>query len=307
MRPIFMELRHLRYFVAVAEERHFGRAAERMNVAQPAVSEQIRRLEQELGVQLLTRSPRQVSVTDAGETLLEDARRLLELADDARATMRSWRAASGPRLRLGYVPDSLLSTLPTALRNLRRSGAVGRVELREDDPRRLLADVRAGRLDAAVVPLPAPISGLQVRTIGFEKVAVAHADGSPEASRDLAGLQNVTVRILTRALNPSFFDAITAGFRVAGVAPTVLEVDTRSIERLLLEVAADSGVALLPASVTERLVPPPGLRFSPLNDPEVGCPIGLVTAPSDVPSPVLAALHQQITIGEHTRALAAVA
>src|ERR1700756_5605583 len=102
-----MELRHLRYFVAVAEELHFRRAAERLHVAQPAVSEQVRKLEDELGVRLLHRTQRSVSLTDAGAAMLDEARMVLQQADRAVAAARDARESAAVRLRVGYLPDSL--------------------------------------------------------------------------------------------------------------------------------------------------------------------------------------------------------
>src|ERR1700704_4559581 len=110
-----MELRHLRYFVAVAEELHFRRAAERLHVAQPAVSEQIRKLEDELGVKLLNRTQRSVSLTDAGAAMLPEARLVLQQAEVATQAARSASARTTSRLRIGYVSASLPSSVPRAL------------------------------------------------------------------------------------------------------------------------------------------------------------------------------------------------
>src|SRR5690348_13786257 len=115
-----MELRHLRYFVAVAEELHFRRAAERLHVAQPAVSEQVRKLEDELGVRLLERTQRSVSLTDAGAAMLEEARRVLHQAERAIAVARNARDIAGTRLRVGYLADSLPPMMPRALQHLQR-------------------------------------------------------------------------------------------------------------------------------------------------------------------------------------------
>src|SRR3954464_2514453 len=113
-----MELRHLRYFVAVAEELHFRRAGERLYVAQPAVSEQIRKLEAELGVRLFDRTHRSVHLTEPGKALLAEARRVLRLAEAAQHAARNASERMRDRLRIGYVPDALPSSVPRALRHL---------------------------------------------------------------------------------------------------------------------------------------------------------------------------------------------
>src|ERR1700722_6286668 len=100
-----MELRHLRVFVGVADELHFGRAADRLHLTQPAVSGHIRHLEGELGVRLLERSARHVSLTDAGVPFLQDAQRIVSRADAAATSVRAWRQGNRPRLRIGYVDD----------------------------------------------------------------------------------------------------------------------------------------------------------------------------------------------------------
>src|SRR4051812_49688685 len=111
-----MELRHLRYFTAVAEELHFRRAAERLHVAQPAVSEQVRKLEHELGVKLFDRTQRSVSLTVAGAAFLEEAKRVLRSADVAMQAAPSAGETAGMRLRIGYLADSLPGGGPPGLR-----------------------------------------------------------------------------------------------------------------------------------------------------------------------------------------------
>ena len=114
-----MELRHFRYFVAVAEGFHFRRAAERLQLAQPAVSEQIRKLEEELGVRLFDRTQRSVSLTDAGAALLDEARRVLQQAEIARMAAQNARDRATTRLRIGHLPDSLPGSVSRAMQVFR--------------------------------------------------------------------------------------------------------------------------------------------------------------------------------------------
>ena len=168
--PAVMELRHLRYFVAVAEELHFRRAAERLHVAQPAVSEQIRKLEAEIGVQLLARDQRSVALTPAGAAMLEEARRVLRQAEDAQRAAREAHDRALGRLRVGYVPDALPAAVPRLLRRF----AAQRAGRRRDARGRPLAAAARGRaraagIDMAVVCLPAPVAGLRAVRIAHER------------------------------------------------------------------------------------------------------------------------------------------
>ena len=156
-----MELRHLRYFVAVAEELHFRRAAERLHVTQPAVREQVRKLEAELGVQLFDRTLRRVVLTDAGVAFVEEARRVLRQAEVACWAARDADERARMRLRIGVLQDALPAAVPAALRDVATSLPAVRVDIESAPALRLVEDVRAGRLDAAVTSLPAPTSGLR--------------------------------------------------------------------------------------------------------------------------------------------------
>src|SRR4051812_31858366 len=168
-----MELRHLRYFVAVAEELHFRRAAERLHVAQPAVSEQIRKLEDELGVRLLDRTQRRVSLTVSGAAMLEEARRVLQQADIAQQAARNAHDHATMRLRIGYLPGSLPPSIPRSLHLLAADAPLVEAKLETGSSMGLVEAVRAERLDAAVVALPAPTRGLHVTPLGGQRVVAA--------------------------------------------------------------------------------------------------------------------------------------
>jgi DNA-binding transcriptional LysR family regulator len=149
---IAMELRHLRYFVAIAEERSFTRAAERLWVAQPGLSSQIRRLETELGVRLFIRHTRGVDLTDAGELFLERARATLTAADVARATGRDFEAGVVGTLRLGLAAETPALVTPSLLAAFAHSHPDVEITAVESYGGTLLRDLRDGRLDAVIAP-----------------------------------------------------------------------------------------------------------------------------------------------------------
>jgi DNA-binding transcriptional LysR family regulator len=275
-----MELRHLRVFVAVAEELHFGRAAVRLHLTQPAVSGHIRQLEGELGVQLLRRSARYVALTDAGAAFLEDARRIVTRADAATTSVRSWRQGNPPRLRIGYVDDGFPRALPIALRRMACAAGAPHVQLTRGDPEDLVAQVRDEALDAAIVPLPASVRGLRVAAFAYEHAAVAVSVGLLDGHEDEIPLEIVAQGIVLarpRRANPGFYDAVLAAFRTAGIASPILEVDGVSIEQLLLQVAAGPGMALVPNSVADRFrTPRVGLRRLAHSSP-IGCELAIVS------------------------------
>jgi DNA-binding transcriptional LysR family regulator len=275
-----MELRHLRYFVAVAEELHFRRAAERLYVAQPAVSEQVRKLEQELGVRLFDRTQRSVSLTTAGAALLEEARGVLRQADVAMAAARGARDHATMRLRIGYLPDSVPSALPRALRQLSASARRVRVDLEAGPALRLIEDLRARRLDAVVSSLPAPTRGLRVtplaRQHAIAAVPVTHAQ-AVECAIVLDWLTRERLVVLPRDANPAFHNGVVAMCHDAGLSPSFMEV--ASVDLALLAVAAGSGVALLPETVAERHIGP-GVRFMPIQGSEPAFQSAVLTDPA---------------------------
>jgi DNA-binding transcriptional LysR family regulator len=284
-----VELRHIRYFVAVAEELHFRRAAERLHVAQPAVSEQIRKLEDELGVRLLNRSQRSVSVTDAGAAFLVEARRVVQQAEQARQAARNARNGAHARLRIGYVPASLPASVSSAVQRLGEAMANLQTTLVPGSGLELLDAVRAAELDAAIVSLPAPTKGLRLTSLGVQRVVAALPVGHP-ASDDpplrLEAIAGGPIVVLRRDANPPFYDAVLSVCRAAGASPQLFEISDGDVERLLLAVAAGAGVGLVPDSMRERYVAS-GVRFVALdtdNEPSVPSVVATRTDSTHMPT-----------------------
>jgi DNA-binding transcriptional LysR family regulator len=276
-----MELRHLRYFVAVAEELHFRKAAERLHVAQPAVSEQVRKLEQELGVMLFNRTQRSVALTAAGTALLEEARHVLRHAEVAQQAARNAGDRASTRLRIGYLPDSLPASVPRALRHLARSAPAVEVDMTTGTSLRLIEDLRAGRLDAIVTTLPAPTKGLRVTPLGEQGGVVVLPATHPRAVDTTSALGQLAPErlvVLPRDANPAFHNAVVAICHAAGLSPTFVEIPEPRVEHVLFAVAAGAGVAVLPEAVTERFAAP-GIRFVALETDEPMVRTAVLTQP----------------------------
>ena len=267
-----MELRHLRYFVAVAEELHFHRAAERLHISQPPLSQQIRALERELGVTLLERSRRRVGLTPAGSAFLEDARAILEATERAADTARRVAAGELGSLRIGFVGSATFSpTLPALLREFRDRYPDVDLRLRELQTTEQLAGLSAGRIDVGVIrgPLAAAdvAADLEQLVILREQLVVAVPDTHRLAqNRELhaADLRDETFVILRRREAPGLFASLASVMRGAGGMPSdVLEV--AEMQTILGLVASGFGVSLVPASVAEA--ERAGISFRPLADP----------------------------------------
>jgi DNA-binding transcriptional LysR family regulator len=260
-----MELRHLRYFVAVAEELHFRRAAERLHVAQPAVSEQVRKLEDELGVRLFDRTQRSVALTDAGAALLTEAYRVLRQAEAARLAARS--ASDRPRLRIGYVPTALLASVPRTLRRLVAAMPNLQTTMEPGSGLELADAVRAGELDVAVVSLPVPTAGVRVTPLGEQRAVAVFPVGHENAVKPQVRLEQIAperIVVLPRDTDRPFYDSVLAASCAAGISPTLVEMPDGHVDRLLLAVAAGAGMAVLPECVSERYADA-GVRFVPLD------------------------------------------
>jgi DNA-binding transcriptional LysR family regulator len=284
-----VELRHLRYFVAVAEELHFRHAAERLHVAQPAVSEQVRKLEAELGVKLLERSQRSVSLTVAGAAMLEEARRVLQQADLAvKAAHDAGRREAG-RLRVGYQADALPASLLRALPHFAAAAPGIELTLRTGRPSELVEAVRHASLDVALVSLPAPAHGLRVAPLAVDRAIVALPAAHPRSEAGVVRPEQVAgmpLVLLPRSTNPAFYDAVLGAWQAAGVSPAPVEATEPFVEQALLAVAAGGGIGVLLESAAVRHAVA-GVRFVPL-EPDLELEVAAVT--HEEPSTAVTAL-----------------
>ncbi|WP_030667336.1 LysR family transcriptional regulator, partial [Streptomyces sp. NRRL B-1347] len=212
-----MELRQLGYFVTVAEELHFGRAAERLHIVQSAVSQQVRRLERELGAELFDRSPRQVRLTAAGERLLPEARAVIAAAERARAAV-----GARPRgLRLGTC-TGLGEHLDRVLAHFAERAPGAPVELVSVNAGERLARVADGRLDAAFVRAAEPAPGVRIVPLWRDPLVAVVPAGHPVAERPdaaLADLADVPLALTARRANPALVDLVVGACHAAGFTP----------------------------------------------------------------------------------------
>lgn len=261
-----MELRHLRYFAAVAETCHFGQAAQRLHVAQPALSQAIRQLEAELDVTLFNRTTRQVSLTPAGEFLQAEAARVLGAVDDSIRGVR--RIAAGQRglLRLGLTGTAAFSHLPRIARVVKQELPGVALEIQADllTPAQCEA-LRTGSLDLGVLRPPAVGEGLSLRTIEVEQLVLAvPADHrlAVEPVISMTDLRNEPF-IAYGNRDSAVNEAVLRSCRQAGFVPH-REHEAPGTAVLLALVAAGLGVAVVPGSV--RALPLEGVVFRDLLD-----------------------------------------
>jgi DNA-binding transcriptional LysR family regulator len=277
-----MELRHLRYFVAVAEEKHMTRAAERLGIQQPPLSMQIRNLEQELDVQLFRRQPRGMEITDAGAAFLERARAILDEVDRAVATTRRTARGEEGRVFVGFTSSAPFHPfVPRVLRAFREAAPLVSLELEESGSSELVQALHNEDIDAAFIRSPvADVVGLTVQTILEEKMLVALPTGHMFARRSsfsramllpLKELAKETFVLYKRPGGPGLYDTIIAACRSAGFSPRVGQEAPRIISTLNL-VAAGIGVSIVPASLQRLQMD--GIVYRKLEDmPELTAPL----------------------------------
>ena len=251
-----MELRHLRYFVSVAEALNFTKAAEKLHTAQPSLTRQIKNLEEELGVRLLHRTKQQVTLTDEGRIFLADAKRLLALAAETVKSVRRLHTGEVRALNVGYVSNLFYDLLPKTLESFHQTFPTIAVNLFDLSCGEQFRALEEGKLDLGFVGLHEPIArrGLEFRTIASYKSVVALPKENPLTAR-------ATVRL--KALAPMFFIGMSEtsypGYRDwlirtcerSAFTPKVLQ-DVDLERKMIHAVAAGLGVAIVPEQLKRR-------------------------------------------------------
>src|SRR4051812_45530625 len=285
-----LELRQLRYFVTVAEELHFGRAAARLHMTQPPLSQTIAALEELLGAPLLLRNRRQVALTPAGAALLPQARRMLAEAAQLPELVRRAAAGEAGSLSLAFVTLADYSVLPPFLRRYRAAYPQVQIVLQEATSDLQVDDLLRARIDAGILipPLPekarAELDYLKVLEEPLVLCAPAGLDalrgGGPVHLADLPALPLV---IFPRQSSPTLHDAILSCFRAAGITP-VIGQEAIQMQTIVSLVSGGMGLALVPESVSNLMRP--GVEYRAIAEPTPLVETGLAWR-RDNASPVL--------------------
>jgi DNA-binding transcriptional LysR family regulator len=273
-----MELRHLRYFVAVAEEGSFNRAAERLHIQQPPLGQQIRDLEYELGVALFDRSPRRVKLNEAGQLFLTEARDILERANRAVTKVRRFDKGETGKLSVGFTSSASFHFMaPEVLRRFRAVYPAAEIEVAESETYELILGLDQGRLDVAFLHIGAEgFPALVSEVLSEEDMLVAMPKDHPLAAEPslpltLDMLDRVDFVVYRRPDGPGIFDGVMDVLQRNSIVPNVVDTVSRIIAAINL-VAGGRGVTLVPASmnvlhreaVVYRRLGPGGLRPLPL-------------------------------------------
>jgi DNA-binding transcriptional LysR family regulator len=262
-----MELRHLRYFVGVAEALSFTKAAEKLHTAQPSLTRQIKDLEEELGVRLLNRTKQQVTLTDEGRSFLVDAKRVLALAAETVESVRRLRSGETRALNVGYVSNLFYDLLPNTLSSFHQSFPTVSVNLFDLSCGEQFRALEDGKLDLGFVGLHEAIArrGLEFRSIASYKTVAALPKDNPMVSHptvELKALASMFFIGMSETSYPGYRDWLTKTCRRAAFTPKVLQdVD---LERTMIHaVAAGLGVALVPEQL--KKLEHDNVVFRPLN------------------------------------------
>src|SRR5215467_7616402 len=275
----------LQAFVTLAEQLHFGRAAELLHVTQPALSKQIQRLEDKVGGPLVVRGYREVRLTEAGQVLLTRAQLVLQESSSALdATHKAVRGELGV-LRIGFGLATIEKLLPDVLLRFRQKYPGVELRLRDMPTPDQLAALAGSQIDIGFVRLPITKASVEMRPILRERLVLAFGTRSPWRPRGgLDSVADAPFITIARTMSTSFHDQVIAVCRAAGFAPNIVQ-ETNELFTMLMLVSAGMGVALAPSSAALRKAP--GVRFRELSIPEAAWDIALAWSADRAAEPVI--------------------
>ncbi|MCC6534123.1 MAG: LysR family transcriptional regulator [Burkholderiales bacterium] len=271
-----MELRHLRYFIAVAEELHFGRAAQRLGMSQPPLSQQIKALEQDIGTRLFERTRHKVSLTQAGESMLAEAHQLLEHAERVRSVARQSQGAPLSRLNIGCLSSVLFDILPPLLDRLHATHPEIRIALQDFETASALAALLDEKVDVAIIRIDKAEPPLRARRIMNDHFIAAIPARHALARRATVALRDLAdepLVVYSRRMWPSSHDRILDACTRAGFRPN-LAYRGATITSQIGFVACALGIALVPNTVRHWRVP--RVVYRPLDEPIPASAVSLV-------------------------------
>jgi len=279
-----MELRHLRYFIAAAEEENVSRAALKLHVSQPALSRQIRDLEAELGFLLLERSAKSVRLTEAGRVFLTEARAALQRVDEGVKAARAVATGVRGELHIGYAPSPTARILPPALRAFQAELPNVRVRLHDLSTEEMLASLRAGKLQMALMvkPAAAMLRDLRFTDLTTDTLCFAVAPKHPLAKMRIITVAEIArepLVVYSRSDYPDYHEMLTALFAAAKARPRIVE-EHDGVTSMIAAVESGAGVALLSESVA--CMAGPRLKLIPITPALKPAVIGAATTKAEL-------------------------
>ena len=296
-----MELRHLRYFVAVAEELHFGRGANRLHTAESSISQQIRDLERELKVDLFLRTRRHIALTPPGKRFLQEARGILASAERAAGLARETARGESHRLCVGISPETDWLFVGKVLRLFAEHAPLVKVVFQNLTPESQIEALRGGHIDVGFVGLPLEAEGMVTEPTGLVRLVIALPEGHPMARKKdfrLEELSQEAYVLWPRHLSPGLYDRMLSIFGRAGFgSPITMEGGLPSTQTVLGMVAAGLAIALVDPVLEQ--ISASGVVFCPVADRATFTERGVIYRRADASSILASFLHEvRATRGE---------